>query len=377
MKHKYTYEEIKQEFENRDYILITDHKVKSNEKYEYICKKHQDKGSQLIDWGHFHCNGRGCYYCGRERTESARRKDLSKYNGKELAESKGFEYVGMSRHDNKIWVQFICPKHRQYGIQEMPYNNMKRVVVGCQHCIGRNDDEEIVLQEMYEANPYIELLESYQGRTKRIKMRCTLHDVISTKTPREVIEGKGCVQCGIEKLSISSKLPKEEYVERLKTACPDIELVSGYDSLKEYANFYCHKCDSQVKDRASYILSRGCPVCGGSSMEMKIGKILTEYHINYIPQFSFDDCKDQRKLPFDFYLPDYNTLIEYDGEQHYRPVNFGGITDEKAKENFLITRRHDKIKTKYCEQHKINLIRIPYWEKDNIELIILNNIKRK
>lgn len=327
MKHKYTYEEIKQEFENRDYILITDHKVKSNEKYEYICKKHQEKGSQLINWGHFHCNGRGCYYCGRKRTESARRKDLSKYNGKELAESKGFEYVGMSRHDNKI--------------------------------------------------PYIELLEPYQGRTKRIKIRCTLHDVISTKTPREVIEGKGCVQCGIEKLSISSKLPKEEYVERLKTACPDIELVSGYDSLKEYANFYCHKCGSQVKDRASYILSRGCPVCGGPSMEMKISKILTEYHINYIPQFSFNDCKDQRKLPFDFYLPDYNILIEYDGEQHYRPVNFGGISDEKARENFLITRRHDEIKTKYCKQHKINLIRIPYWEKDNIELIIVNNIKCK
>ena len=112
-------------------------------------------------------------------------------------------------------------------------------------------------------------------------------------------------------------------------------------------------------------------------MEMKIDQIFTKYHIKYIPQFSFNDCKDRRKLPFDFYLPDYNMAIEYDGEQHYYPVNFGGISDEKAMENFLIVQRHDEIKTKYCEQHKINLIRIPYFEKDNIEFIVSNNIKCK
>lgn len=53
MAHIYTYDEIKKEFEDRDYILLTDHKLKCNEKYEYICKKHQDKGSQFIDWGIF------------------------------------------------------------------------------------------------------------------------------------------------------------------------------------------------------------------------------------------------------------------------------------------------------------------------------------
>lgn len=216
MGHIYTYDEIKQEFEERGYILLTDNKLKCDEKYEYVCKKHQDQGSQFIDWGHFHCRKSGCYYCGREKCEAARRKDLNTYNGKELAESKGFEYVGVSRHDNKIWVKFICSKHRQYGIQEMPYNNMKRVVVGCQHCIGRNDDEEDVLREVYEANPFLELLEPYQGRTKRINMRCALHDIVSRKTPYEAIMGRGCVQCGLEKLSQQAKLPEKVYLERLK-----------------------------------------------------------------------------------------------------------------------------------------------------------------
>lgn len=61
MGHVYTYEEIKQEFEEKEYILLTNRKLKCDEKYEYICKKHIDKGSQFIDWGHFHCTKRGWY----------------------------------------------------------------------------------------------------------------------------------------------------------------------------------------------------------------------------------------------------------------------------------------------------------------------------
>lgn len=376
MAHIYMYDEIKKEFNERGYTLITDHKLKSTEKYEYICQKHMDKGSQFIDWGHFHNRGHGCKYCGLEKSGNARRKDLSEYNGKELAESKGFEYVGMSRHDKKVWVQFVCPKHRQYGVQEMPYNNMKRVVVGCQHCIGRNDDENIVLAEMYAANPYIELLEPYQGRAKRIKMKCTKHNVESTKTPYEVVCGKGCYLCGLEKLSVRQRKPEDEFVKELHDKYPNIDLVSGYTAKTEYADFYCNICKASWTDIADYVSRRGCPRCNGASVESQIGEILQQYKINYIPQYSFNDCRDQRALPFDYYIPDCNVLIEYDGEQHYKPRNFGGISDEEAKENFKITQFHDKIKTEYCINNNIPLIRIPYWEKNNLENVLIARLKQ-
>ena len=375
MGHIYTYDEIKQEFEDKGYILLTDHKLKCNEKYEYICKKHKDKGSQFIDWGHFHSSGRGCYYCGRERTEAAHRKDLLKYDGKALAESKGFEYVGISRHDKKIWIQFVCPKHRQYGIQEMPYNNMKRVVVGCQHCIGRNDSEEEVLREMYEANPNMKILEPYRGRTKRIKMLCLIHNTTAKKSPNDVIAGKGCYYCGLDKLSEQQKISEGVFLQRLNNKYPYISLSGGYDCITSDADFHCCMCGCDWTDRAEYVLRRGCPICDSTSMEREIGKILTKHNIDYKPQFSFVDCKDKKALPFDFYLPHYNILIEYDGQQHYRPVNFGGISDEEAYENFKITQLHDFIKTSYCKTHEIPLLRIPYWESEQIEQIILDNIK--
>lgn len=375
MGHVYTYDEIKQEFNDKGYILITDHKLKCDEKYEYICKRHQDKGLQFIDWGHFHSTKRGCYYCGLEKCGASKRKDLSEYDGKSLAESKGFEYVGISRHDKKVWVQFICPKHRQYGVQEMPYNNMKRVIIGCQHCIGRNDDEQDVLKEIYDANPFLELLDPYQGRRARMRMRCTIHNIISCKTPYEAIMGRGCVQCGLEKLSQQAKLSEDIYVERLKNRFPHISLKGRYDGITRLADFHCDCCHNDFVDYANYVTRRGCPICDSSSMEQEISKILTKHNISYKPQFSFADCKDQRALPFDFYLPEYNILIEYDGQQHYKPVNFGGIGDEEAFENFKITQSHDSIKTSYSEKNNISLLRIPYWESNNIETIILDYIK--
>ena len=71
-------------------------------------------------------------------------------------------------------------------------------------------------------------------------------------------------------------------------------------------------------------------------------------------------------MPFDFYLPNYNLCIEFDGAQHYRPV-FG-------EHNFEQTQKHDKIKNEYCESHNIELLRIPYWEGSNSENIIKNKL---
>lgn len=79
---------------------------------------------------------------------------------------------------------------------------------------------------------------------------------------------------------------------------------------------------------------------------------------------------------FDFYLPQYNLFIEYDGEQHYKPVRFHDQTDEEMQRTFEETQRRDKIKNRYCEDNNVNLLRIPYWEKENIETIINNCLQR-
>ena len=110
----------------------------------------------------------------------------------------------------------------------------------------------------------------------------------------------------------------------------------------------------------------GCSKCQNRSIgERAVSKFFEDSNITYVSQYRFEDCKNIRTLPFDFYLPDYNTCIEYDGELHYKAVDYFGGDD--ALRN---TKCRDEIKTQYCKENNIKLIRIPYWEFDNIEEIL-------
>ena len=89
-----------------------------------------------------------------------------------------------------------------------------------------------------------------------------------------------------------------------------------------------------------------------------------------IKEYAFDDCRNIYPLRFDFYIPSINTCIEYDGEQHYRPVEyFGG--EEAFKQRII----NDNIKTQYCKDNNIRLVRISSKSKDEIEEILLNIIQ--
>lgn len=91
--------------------------------------------------------------------------------------------------------------------------------------------------------------------------------------------------------------------------------------------------------------------------------------MNYIREYSFDDCRHINLLFFDFYLPNYNCCIEYDGEQHYKKTKF-------SHDDFGKRKIRDEIKNKYCDKNKIKLIRIPYWEYNKInEQYLLKKIE--
>lgn len=103
--------------------------------------------------------------------------------------------------------------------------------------------------------------------------------------------------------------------------------------------------------------------------ERAIEKYLTEHNILFKQQYRFIDCKLDRQLRFDFaVLDDHDTvrlLIEFDGQQHYHPVSlFGG------EKTFKYVQLADQTKNTYCDTHNLKLLRIPYWEYDNIENIL-------
>ena len=112
----------------------------------------------------------------------------------------------------------------------------------------------------------------------------------------------------------------------------------------------------------------GCSKCNNSKGELKIEQILKERNIIYESQKTFNGCKYKQQLKFDFYLPEYNTCIEYDGEQHFNRYRFE-LNDDKLG----IRIKRDKIKNDYCFNNNIELLRIKY--SDNIELSINEFLK--
>jgi hypothetical protein len=114
--------------------------------------------------------------------------------------------------------------------------------------------------------------------------------------------------------------------------------------------------------------------CGKSRGELRVTNYLLFNNINFKPQKRFDDCRYKNPLPFDFYIEDKNILIEFDGQQHYKVTRFDNISDKRAEDNLLYTKLCDTIKTQYCLDNNIKLIRIPYWDLKNIEIILDKNL---
>lgn len=129
--------------------------------------------------------------------------------------------------------------------------------------------------------------------------------------------------------------------------------------------FKCSYCGNIFETQITYIVSGHTSSCGciKSKGEEKISKILVSLNIPFKKEKYFKDCKNPKTntyLYFDFYLPQYNCLIEYDGEQHY--IARGWNNELKVKD----TQYRDSIKNKYCKDNNIKLIRIPYWDFEKI-----------
>ena len=109
----------------------------------------------------------------------------------------------------------------------------------------------------------------------------------------------------------------------------------------------------------------GCPECNSSSRgEDRVKAYLEINNINFIRNYQFEKCLRVKRLRFDFYLPDKNICVEYDGEHHYQENKYFG------EGNLDYINQNDLIKNEYCKENDIKLIRIPYWNLNKIESIL-------
>ena len=177
---------------------------------------------------------------------------------------------------------------------------------------------------------------------------------------------------GISRFDI--RINKKHYIENVNHWAElqgiDVECIGFSD--KDYTKqaITCKCGCGNIFDTSIASFQNGkirCEQCSKSisGYEYSFKKYLDRNGIRYIYQYSLNQCRDVLPLPFDFYLSELNVLVEIDGQGHYRPCNFNHISIEKAMLSFNITKKHDDIKTNFCKENRIKLIRIPYTMFDN------------
>lgn len=361
-----------------EYNLITHEEylqeIKNLKPHIVVLEKYIDRKTPILHHCNIHnidykcapkdaLNDYGCPQCSLEHFQESTRLSHEEYLS--LLSIKNPNIIPLEKYVNaKTKISHYCQIHK-YKWDTSPTTVLSGG--GCPKCRSEKISNKLVLskeeylQKLKGTNKYILPVDEYMNMKTPIMHKCLVHNLAWMTSPASVIQGCGCPNCRSEKISNASLKTNEKYLTELLERNINVVPLEKYIDGKTPILHKCLKDNYIWKIAPSYMLHNiGCPKCRYSKGEKIIADWLDDNNIEYKIQYRFDDCRDKRSLPFDFYLPDYNKIIEYDGLQHFKPVEYFG-----GEKDFKTTKNHDNIKNDYCKAHDIPLLRISY--KQNIE----------
>jgi predicted nucleic acid-binding Zn-ribbon protein len=260
-------------------------------------------------------------------------------------------------------TDFLCLTNDKHPIwKAKPHNVMGINQSGCPECSKYNhfiDNAEIDAMLL---PLHYKRLSEYKGMNKPMKVLCLIDGHTWNPRPGDIKHlDQGCPECGRR-----LKFLTNEYIDNFIKDKPFIRISNYIDSFTN-VDWKCKK-DGTVWDTKFTEIRRGsgCPTC----------KNKREGHINEIIRIEYKildlECQhtiqgNAREYDLDFYFErnGHKIAIEYDGEQHYMPVRFGGIDLSVAEDNYKSQIIRDKQVKELCKEQGINLINIPYWFSDD------------
>lgn len=359
-KHHYKYD-----YSNVNY-------VNSQTKVSIICPKH---GSFLMK-PNCHFNGQGCPKCGRINANENIKKDYNTFlerankihNGK-------YEYSEVNYHGITKKMKMYCSFHGFFSQTPHSHISMK---TGCPKCgalkasISNQKGWDLVYElfRTVHGDYYEYDIASFKDTTHKMRIKCKKHGFFSQK-PNLHYSGSGCRLCKNEENGIKLRVKFEDFILRAKEVhCNKYKYEKGsYKDIVTPMIINCLKHGDFFQSPRHHYRGSGCPKCTSSKGEQIIRQILKNKNLNFIEQKTFDGLIYEKKLKCDFYLPEHNLVIEYNGIQHYESISvFGGI------EGLKITQSRDLVKYQFLEKNNIKLLIIKY-DNPSIEEYLIDRLK--
>lgn len=226
--------------------------------------------------------------------------------------------------------------------------------------ISKTQQKTLELIDLYQE---FELIEYIRGKSSKVRLKCLKCGNEFERYAQHFNDYPHiCPKCHPK--GISTRITLEEAQRRIDNVYGEHVLqILEYKGNNQKVKVKCLRCNENFESVPASLWRhriKGCPKCTEhqSLGEKRIRELLEYKKIQYIPQYRFENCKYKQSLPFDFYLPQKNICIEFQGEQHYNACSLYYSDIQKIR---------DDIKKEYCERNNIRLILIPYWDINNIE----------
>jgi len=243
----------------------------------------------------------------------------------------------------------------------------------CKFCTYKKiskSHKEFVAEVDAISNSKYKVLSEYEGAGRKLKLKHIVCEHEFPMTPANFLKGKRCPLCAkTKRWDTRGRKSTSEYKKELEyTFGLEFSLLSEFVNTSTKVLIRHNNCGEKRWVYPSSIMKNGgCPRCKESKGEKAIANFLNLRSVEYIRQKPIKYSEKRLPLFLDFWVQ--GVAIEYDGEYHYKPMPHAG-----GEEGLLDQQRRDAIKTQYCADNGIPLIRIPYWDFDNIDAILTEKL---
>lgn len=318
-----------------------------------VCKVHGEF-SQSPD---SHLQGRGCSKCGITKKTNSRKLTIEEFIQKSISiYGDKYDYSLIVEYkNNRTHVPIICKIHGTFN--KLPSNFLQGS--GCPKCSHKHQyttNEFIERAREIHGDLYDYSLVSYKNAREKISIICNTHGTFK-EAPTLHLNGHGCMKC-----STKLKLTNNDFIKRAVEVhgCKYIYDKVVYKNISHQVDIICPIHGMFRQTPQSHLIVKGCKRCRTSKGERKIDSLLNYNMLKFERQKTFSGCFNKKQLQFDFFLPNQNLCIEYNGEQHYKPIPYFG-----GNKKFNQMKKNDEIKKRFCFKNGIILVTISYDEDVN------------
>lgn len=281
-----------------------------------------------------------------------------------------YDYSLVNYQTSNDKVEIVCPLHGNF--QQAAYSHLQGI--GCPRCGASSSSHSrlvstadfIARAKQVHNSQYDYSLVDYISAQKKVTIICFEHGAFA-QVANSHLRGNGCSKCAGVKRGVSLADSVASFIAKAKVIHEDSYDYSkvNYVSSQVPVVIVCPKHGDFSPTPTNHLSKKsGCPKCKTSRGEGLIRSLLNSSGLEFKEQATFEACINpitKRRLRFDFWVPSLNTLIEYDGPQHFKPVRWSkNMTLEQSLETLAKDQQRDLIKTQFAAQQGINLLRFRY-----------------